>query len=252
MKVRLLKGGLVACGVLITPLAGAEEAKPEQFDWPVQSLFLADVPQIQDHGAVQGRAGFHMRNTSEGTQLEMPLELEVGLGHRFQLASELDWSRERDADELSRGLSGVSVGVHYKLRESADTGFAMVAGLDGEFTRSEFGGDPRALYGRFLAFKQAGVLGLNATLRPGFAYSQEHQLEPRAELGLGATFGSGTVVPMTEVLAELGDERAVEASGGLKVKLGQAVELGAGALVGRRDGEGIFGATTSLLIDVGG
>jgi hypothetical protein len=253
MKYRLLRGGAVACGVLISSLAWASEQKdPEQIDWPVQSLFLSDVPQIQEPGAVQGHASFRLRSTPEGAQIDAPLQGEVGLGRRLQLESEVQWSRERQEGALDRGVSEVGIGMHYGLMESSETGFALTSGLEGELARPEFSDDQWALHGQLLAFKQVGALGLNATLRPGFAYTRQEQLEPRAELGLGAAWGSGKFVPTGEVHAELGDETAFDAVGGFKFKPGQVVELGAGALVGRRGGDGVYGATTSLIIDLGG
>ena len=243
----------MACGVLFASLAGAaEEAAPEKFDWPVEAFMLSDVPQIQEPGAVQTQASFRLRSTPDGAQIDAPLQGEVGIGRRLQLESEVEWSREREANELDRGVSEVGVGLHLGLMESADAGFSLSSGLEGELARPEFSDDQWSLHGRLLAFKQVGALGLNAVLRPGFAYTRQEQLEPRAELGLGAAWGSGTLVPMGEVHAELGDESAVDAVGGLKLKPGKVVEIGAGALIGRRGGDGVYGATTSLIIDLGG
>lgn len=253
MSLRLLRGGVAACGVLFASLAGAaEETEAEQFDWPVQAFLLSDVPQIQEPGAVQTQASLRLRSTSDGAQIDAPFQGEVGLGHRLQLESEVEWSREREARTLDRGVSQVGVGLHVGLLESADSGFSLSSGLDGELSRPEFSDDQWALYGRLLAFKRVGALGLNAVLRPGFAQTRQQQLEPRAELGLGAAWGSGVLVPMGEVHAELGDENALDAVGGLKLKPWKVVELGAGALVGRRGGEGVYGATTSLILDLGG
>jgi hypothetical protein len=253
MTFRLLRGGVVACGVLISSLAwAAEETDPEQFDWPVEAFMLSDVPQIQEHAEVQTQASFHLRSSSEGTQIAAPLQGEVGLGHRLQLDSEVEWSREHEASTLERGVSEVGVGVLLGLFESADTGFSLSSGLDGELARPEFSDDQWALYGRLLAFKRVGALGLNADVRPGFAYTRQAQVEPRANFGLGAVWGSGTLVPMGEVHAELGDESGIDAIGGLKLKPGKVVEIGAGALIGRHGGEGVYGATTSILIDLGG
>lgn len=253
MSLRLLRGGVATCGVLFASLAGAaEDTEAEQFDWPVQAFLLSDVPQIQEPGAVQTQASLHLRSTSDGAQIDAPFQGEVGLGHRLQLESEVEWSREHEARTLDRGVSQVGVGLHVGLLESADSGFSLSSGLDGELARPEFSDDQWALYGRLLAFKRVGALGLNAVLRPGFAQTRQQQLEPRAELGLGAVWGSGVLVPMGEVHAELGDENALDAVGGLKLKPWKVIELGAGALVGRRGGEGVYGATTSLILDLGG
>ncbi|MFL5354350.1 hypothetical protein [Archangium sp.] len=242
--------GVVLALSSVASAEGQEES--ERFEWPVQSFFLSDVPQVQEPGAVQARASFHLRDTPDGTQLEAPFEGEVGVGRRLQLASEVEWSRERDEGELSRGLSQVEVGALYRLAESADTGFSLSTGLSGEVSRAEFSDDRWGLSARLLAFKQVGPLGLNAVVRPGFARTRQGEWEPRAALGMGVAVGSGLLVPLGEVRAELGDEDSIEAVGGLKVKPVKAVELGAGALVGRRDGDGVWGATTMLLIDLGG
>lgn len=242
--------GVVLALSSVASAEGQEES--ERFDWPVQSFFLSDVPQVQEPGAVQARASFHLRDTPEGVQLEAPLEGEVGVGRRLQLSSEVEWSRERDEGELSRGLSQVEVGARYRLVESADSGFSLSTGLAGEVSRAGFSDDRWGLSARLLAFKKVGPLGLNAVVRPGFAHTRQGEWEPRAALGMGVAVGSGLLVPLGEVRAELGDEDAFEAVGGLKVKPGEVVELGAGALVGRRDGDGVWGATTMLLIDLGG
>lgn len=210
------------------------------------------MPQIQEPGAVQGQASFRLRSTPRGTQIDAPLQGEVGLGRRLELESEVEWSRERQAGSVDRGVSEVGVGVNVGLLESAEAGFSLSSGLDGELARPEFSDDQWALHGQLLAFKQVGVLGLNAFLRPGFAYTRQNALEPRAELGFGAAWGSGTVVPTGEVHAELGDESSFDAVGGLKIKPGQVVEIGAGALLGQRGGDGVYGATTSFIIDLGG
>lgn len=251
MKRRLLRSAVIAWGVLASATASAGEAA-EEFDWPVQSFFLSDVPQIQEPGAVQARAAFHLRSTPDGTQVAAPIEGELGVGRRFQLASEVQWNREYEQSQLERGVSEVAVGVRYGLLESADSGLAVSSGLDGQVARPEFSDDQWAVYGRLLAFKQVGALGLNAVIRPGFAHTRQGELEPRAHFGLGVALGSRTLVPTGEVRAELGDERSFEAVGGLKIKPAKVVELGAGALLGQRDGDAVYGATTSLIIDLGG
>lgn len=93
----------------------------------------------------------------------------------------MEWSREREAGALDRGVSEVTADVQYGLMESADAGFALSTGLEGEVARPEFSDDQWALHGQLMAFKQVGVLGLNAILRPGFAYTLQQQVEPRAE-----------------------------------------------------------------------
>jgi hypothetical protein len=252
MRYRLPKVGALTCGVLISSLAwAAENGDAEEFYWPVQSLFLSDVPQIQEPGSVQGQASFRLRSTPRGTQIDAPFQGEVGLGRRLQLESEVEWSRERQASSVDRGVSEVGVGVSFGLMESADAGFALSTGLDGEMARPEFSDDQWALHGQLLAFKQMGGVGLSAILRPGFAYTRQDQFEPRAELGVGAAWGFGTLVPTGELHAELGDENAFDAVGGFKVKPAQVVEFGAGVLIGQREGDGVYGVTTSLIIDLG-
>jgi hypothetical protein len=125
-------------------------------------------------------------------------------------------------------------------------------GLDGEIARPEFSDDQWALYGRLLAFQQVGAWGLSAVVRPGFAHTQQGEWEPRAHFGLGVAWGSRAIVPTGEVRLELGDERSLEGVVGLKLKPGKEVELGVGALVGRSEGDTVYGATTSLIIELGG
>ncbi|WP_375765601.1 hypothetical protein NR798_28265 [Archangium gephyra] len=251
---RRLPGRGVVVGVVLAVASAASAAgqeEPERFEWPIQSFFLSDVPQVQEPGAVQAQATFHLRDTPEGTQFEAPLEGEVGVSRRLQLSSEVEWSREWEQGELSRGVSQVEVGARYRLLESAGTGFSLSTGLAGEVSRADFSDDRWGFSAPLLAFKKVGPLGLNAVVRPGFAYTRRDELEPRVALGMGVAVGSRLVVPMGEVRAELGEEDAFEAVGGLKVKPGKVVELGAGALVGRRGGDGVWGATTTLLIDLG-
>jgi hypothetical protein len=64
--------------------------------------------------------------------------------------------------------------------------------------------------------------------------------------------GHGIVVPTGEVRADLGGEEAFDAVGGLMVKPVKSLQLGVGGLVGRREGQGVFGAATSLLFELGG
>lgn len=244
---------VVACGVLAASAAGASEDEgPEGFDWPVEAFFLSDIPQIQEPGVIQAQAALLLRNGSGTSQLDASLQGEVGLGYRLQLESEVAWSREHASDTVERGLSEVSVGALLGLHESADTGLSLSSGLEAELARPEFEDDRWGLFARLLAFKQLGVLGLNAELRPGFAYTRQHEYEPRVELGLAACWGSAMFVPTVEVRAELADEASLEAVGGVKFKPVEAVELGAGALVGPHGDTTVYGATVSLLIELGG
>ncbi|WP_143076098.1 hypothetical protein [Stigmatella erecta] len=228
--------------------ARAEAQAPEPLDWPVQAFFLHDVAQVQEAGEVQVQAAFQARDTPEGMQLEVPLEAELGLGRQLQLSGALHWERARDMGELQRGFSSVEVGATYGLVDSAARGLALASGLEASFSRAAFSDNQWTLAARFLAFQQVGWLGLSADLEPGVAHSRHQPLKPRAELGLGVVLGSGWICPTGEVHAELEAERTLEFSGGVKVKPGPAVELGAGALIGKHGAENILGALASIVI----
>lgn len=250
---RCLRGMVGVCGVLAASAAGAsEDQAPEEFDWPVEAFFLSDIPQIQEPGVVQTQAAFQLRNGSDTSQFDASLQGEVGIGHKLQLESEVEWSREHQSDTIERGLSEVSVGALLGLHESADTGFSLSSGLKAQLARPAFSDDRWAISARLLAFKQLGALGLNAELMPGFAYTRQHDYEPRVELGLAASWGSALFVPTVEVRAELADEAALEAVAGVKFKPTEAVELGAGALLGPHEDTTVYGAALSLLIELGG
>jgi hypothetical protein len=237
-------GGVLALAVS----ARAEAQAPEKLKWPVQALFLQDVAQVQEAGKVQAQAALQARDTSEGLQLEAPFEAALGLGRRFQLTSALHWERARDAGELQRGVSAVEVGATYGLIDSAARGFALSSGLEAEFSRAAFSDSQWTLSARFLAFQQLGWLGLSAEVAPGLSHARKESVQPRAGLGLGVVLGSGWICPVAEAYAELEEERTLEFSGGVKVKPGRAVELGAGALIGRHGEEGVLGALASILI----
>ncbi|SEM71042.1 hypothetical protein SAMN05444354_121103 [Stigmatella aurantiaca] len=228
--------------------ASAEAQEPDTLPWPVQALFLQDVAQVQEAGAVQAQAAFQARDTPGGTYLEVPFEAEFGLGHHLQLTSALHWEREPTEEALQRGISSVAVGATYGLIDSAARGLALSSGLEASFSRAAFSDNQWTLAARFLAFQQVGWLGLSADLEPGVAHARHQPLKPRAELGLGVVLGSGWICPVGEVHAELEAERTLELSGGVKVKPGPAVELGAGALIGKHGTENILGALASIVI----
>lgn len=250
---RRAAGLLAALGVALGAGAAGAEEKGDTLEWPIQTFFLSDVAQVQEPGEVQGRTFVGFRDTDDGTTLEVPSEVEVGIGHRLQLSSGIEWARESESGHIERGLSEAEVGAQYRLLDSAERGLAISTGVMVVAARPALNEDRWTFLASLRAYKQLGAIGLNVTVQPGLARPVDSSgLEPRANLGLGMAVGHGMLVPTGEVRAELGGEESFEAVGGLTLKPVESLQLGLGALVGRREGQGVLGAVTSLLWELGG
>jgi hypothetical protein len=246
-------GLLAAVGMVLGAGAAGAEEKDDTLEWPIQTFFLSDVAQVQEPGEVQGLALVSFRDTGDGTTLEALLDGEVGIGHGLQLSSGIEWARESESGSLERGLSEAEVGAQYRLLDSAERGLAISTGVMVVAARPALNEDRWTFLASLQAYKQLGAIGLNALVQPGLARPVDGSgLEPRANLGLGVAVGHGMVVPTGEVRADLGGEESFEAVGGLTVKPLESLQLGLGALVGRREGQDVLGAVTSLLWELGG
>jgi hypothetical protein len=239
----------VACAL---PLVA--NAEWDQLEYPAQSLFVTDVPQVQEPGAFQSTNNGRWSRSDDGTRnLDIPLEAEVGVLPRTQLRAEVPFTSEMSSAETTRGLSNIELGTRYGFTSSKTYGFAVSGDFDvllppptDGISEDRYGVRPR-----IMAFQQAGPVGVTASFAPVFARTEQEGWEPKIEVGAGATLFRGPIVPAFDVKVQPWDEERIDATAGFRVKPAKVLELGLGVLAGNRDGQGTYGAASSLILNLG-
>lgn len=247
--------GAAVAALTFTGTARADDSKKDEMDWPVQSLFLGDVAQVQSLGEVQTQAGVSLRRSNGENEWEAPATVEVGVLPRLELDAEVPWMSQREQGTTSRGLENVQLSTEYRILSSPDSKTALAAGFGVEIPTgsSQVEDNSWTFRPSLRAFKKVGALGLNASILPALARDREtHDYAPQGELSAGVTVGSGPVLPTLEAFGELGNDTAAEGVAGLRFKPTKMVEFGVGALGGVRNGDPVYGGTTNLLLELGG
>lgn len=260
MKIRSL---MLACGVSLFGLPtsaladapeGSDVEKPDDVSPPIQTYFIGEVPQVQKPLEFQGTARARLYGTEQGPELQLPLQVDVGVAPRLELEATVPIETQQSLQGVSRGVSNVEVGVGYELMNSKERSLIVTTGVDALLPAptSDLAEQSYGVRARVAAYRRLGAVAVTGSVAPMLVREQGGGTSPRAELGIGAMLGQGFVVPTAEVRSELGAERDLEASAGVQLRPTERFHLGLGLIGGFHDNDLVYGGASTLMWELGG